>query len=194
MGSNGKLYQGLATKFVEDLINGRKVYFYCAKDIGNKYFSTKSVNQIEMLRSKLFKGASKLSGEAGDRLGYFLNAISFMSSTVKKGEADGMSMINSSIGGILAANGASPFASLAVGILQKEAQININDTNEYIEKYLVNSVTQGGVINTESYLSLQRSSLKVLEDYAVIRLTPSAMAAYMSGQSKDFKQLKKINK
>jgi hypothetical protein len=189
MGSNGKLYQGVATKFVEDLIDGKKVYFYCAKDIGNQYFSTKSVKQIEALRGTIYKNLGKLAGEAGERASNFVSAISFMSSTVKKGEADGLSMISTSVGGLVG----NPFAGLAVGILQKEAQTNINETNEYFESYLVNSVTKGGSMNTDSYLSSKRSELKVLENYSLVKLTPTAMAAYMSGQVKDFKVLKNIS-
>jgi len=189
MGSNGKMYQGLATKFVEDLIDGKKVYFYCAKDIGNKYFSTKPINQIEALKGKLFGKLGKLSGEAADRVGNFISAISFMSGTVKKQEVDGLSMLSSSVGGLVG----NPFAGLAVGILQKEAQTAIDDTNQYFESYLINSVTQGGAINTSSYLSLKRSELKILENYSVISITPTAMAAYMSGQVKDYKQLMNVN-
>lgn len=118
-----------------------------------------------------------------------MSAISFMSSTVKKGEADGLSMISSSVGGLVG----NPFAGLAVGVLQKEAKTNIDDTNEYFENYLINSVTQGGASNTSSYLSIKRSELKILENYSVIMITPTAMAAYMSGQVKDYKQLMNVN-
>ncbi len=189
MGSNGKIYQGLATKFVQDLIEGKKVYFYCAKDIGNKYFSTKPVNQIDALKGKLFGKLGKLSGEAGDRLGSFISAISFMSSTAKKGEADALTILSSAVGGLVG----NPFVGLATGILQKEAQTYIDETNQYFESYLINSVTQGGVMNTSSYLSIKRSELKILENYSVVSLTPTAMAAYMSGQVTDYKQLMDVN-
>ncbi|EKT3967331.1 hypothetical protein NTJ12_002418 [Flavobacterium psychrophilum] len=191
MGSNGKTYQKLATKFVKDLADSKEVNFYRAKDFGNKYFTTKTVNQIEAFRSTKLQKWSKLAGKAGDNAGYFLTAISFLSSTIEKGEPDAIPLLDAALPTLVA--GGNPFAGLILAIMKTQIKNDINEFNAYIAKHLEEVETQKGVVMTQYYIKVMSPRFKIVTEYKIYPFTPTAMAAYLSGQAKTIKELNAIN-
>ncbi|WP_409416821.1 hypothetical protein [Flavobacterium sp. PS2] len=191
MGSNGKTYQKLANKFVTDLVDNKKVSFYRAKDFGNKYFTTKTVDQVEAFRSKKLIKWSKYASTAGENAGYFLTAISFLSSTFDKGEPDAMPLLDAALPTLVA--GGNPFAGLILAIMKNQIMKDISEFNAYIAKHLEEVETQKGVTMTEYYIKAMSPKFQILEDYYVHHFTPTAMAAYLSGQVKSIKELNSIN-
>lgn len=127
MGSNGKTYKKLATKFVKDIADNKKVAFYRAKDFGNQYFTTKTVNQIEAFRSKKLIKWSKYAATAGENAGYFLTAISFLAGTFEKGEPDAMPLLDAALPTLVA--GGNPFAGLILAIMKNQIMTDIHEFN-----------------------------------------------------------------
>ncbi|GAA3784321.1 hypothetical protein [Flavobacterium ginsengiterrae] len=191
MGSNGVTYKKLATKFVTDLADNQKVAFYKAKDFGNQYFTTKTVNQIEAFRSKNLVKWSKYVAKAGENAGYFLTAISFLGATFEKGEPDAMPLLDAAIPTLAA--GGNPFTGLILAIMKNQIKNDINEFNAYIAKHLEEVETKKGVVMTEYYIKTMSPKFKILKEYYVYSLTSTAMAAYLSGQVKSTKELDKIN-
>ncbi|MFH6957292.1 hypothetical protein ACHRV1_07785 [Flavobacterium aquidurense] len=190
MGSNGKTYQKLAYKFVTDLGDNKKVIFYRAKDFGNQYFTTKTIDQLEAFKSKKLAKWSKYAGKAGENASYFLTAISFLSSTIDKGEPDAMPLLDAALPTLV--TGGNPFTGLILTIMKNQIMSDINEFNAYIAKHLEEVETQKGVTMTEYYLKTMSSKFKILKEYYVYRLTPTAMAAYLSGQVTTLKGLLSI--
>ena len=191
MGSNGKTYKKLATKFVKDIADNKKVAFYRANDFGNQYFTTKTVNQIEAFRSKKLIKWSKYAATAGENAGYFLTAISFLSSTIDKGEADAMPLLDAALPTLVA--GGNPFAGLILAIMKNQIMTDINEFNAYIAKHLEEVETQKGVFMTEYYIKAMSSKFRILTEYKVMSFTSTAMAAYLSGQVRYLYELNNIN-
>ncbi|OXE96308.1 uncharacterized protein DUF4280 [Flavobacterium araucananum] len=187
MGSNGKTYQKLANKFVTDLTDNKKVSFYRSKDFGNKYFTTKTVNQIEAFRSKKLVKLSNYASKAGENAGYFLTAISFLSSTFDKGEPDAIVLLDAALPTLIA--GGNPFAGLILGIMKNQIMKDINEFNAYIAKHLEEVETKKGVVMTEYYIKVMSPKFQILNKYYVYRLTPTALASYLSGQVTSLKKL-----
>lgn len=190
MGSNGKTYQKLAYKFVKDLGDNKKIVFYKAKDFGNQYFTTKTV-QLEAFKSKKLAKWSKYAGTAGENASHFLTAISFLSSTIDKGEPDAMPLLDAALPTLV--TGGNPFTGLILTIMKNQIMSDINEFNAYIAKHLEEVETQKGVTMTEYYLKTMTPRFKILEEYKMQYLTPTAMAAYLSGQTNSLSKLKMIN-
>lgn len=191
MGSNGKTYQKLADKFVTDLVDNKKVVFYRAKDFGNQYFTTKTVNQIEAFRSKSLVKWSKYASKAGENAGYFLTAISFLSSTIDKGEPDGMVLLDSALSPLVA--GGNPFAALIFTMMKNQIKNDINELNAYITKHLEEVETKKGAVLTDFYIKTMSRKFQILNKYRVMSFTTTAMIAYLSGQVKTLHELNNLN-
>lgn len=189
MGSNGKVYQGAARKLVEDMIDGKKVVYFRAFNKGNQHFSTSGVNQIEAFRNKGLKNIANFAGKMGENAGNFLSMVSFMSGTLEKSNPDAMTMLDVAFGGLVG----NPMVTLITGLSKTQISNDINGINQSIVHHLEESVTTQGIGATSSYLAMKKNELKVLEGYSVLRLTPTAMYSYLSGQTKDYKELIKLN-
>lgn len=191
MGSNGKTYQKLAYKFVTDLGDNKKVVFYRAKDFGNQYFKTKTVDQLEAFKSKKLAKWSKYAGTAGENASYFLTAISFLSSTIDKGEPDAMPLLDAALPTLI--TGGNPFTGLILTIMKNQIMSDINEFNAYIAKHLEEVETQKGVVMTEYYIKTMSRKFQILTEYKVMSFTSTAMAAYLSGQVSYLYELNSIN-
>jgi RHS repeat-associated protein len=191
MGSNGKVYQGIPSKLVEDLIDGKKVHYYRSKNIGNKYFSTSKVDQVEAFRGKGYKNIAKFISKHGNKAGDIVSIFSFMKSTVNSGEIDALSILDAGIGKALSTVSANPLiatATIITSLQRDHIMAGIEELNMGILDDFSKTIPKG-LGAAEGHLNTYKRYYKVLEQYSIVRVTPTVTAAYLSGQIPDYQGL-----
>ncbi|EID72758.1 YD repeat-containing protein [Imtechella halotolerans K1] len=188
-GTNGKIYT-VNELIVRDvtLIDGTVVenVTMASRNLGNQYFNTRQINQIEAFRSRSLKHLGSILEKSGD--GW--DAISLVNETANNGgQVDANSLLGTGITTYVASSGGflpAMAVGLVVDLLGNEAQKGIDEIKEARRDYIL-AVAQGR--NSVSTLEYEVNNGVVKDNFEVISMPTSILGDFLTGQIKTKQEL-----
>jgi RHS repeat-associated protein len=186
-GSNGKIYttSRITTQNVTlidgTIVNDVKV----GRNFGNKYFTTKIVNQVEAFKhSQMYNTSIVLAKHTG----HFLTAYSIAKKTVESdGQIPADSLLGTSITGfvtVFGGAGAGFGAGILFTILNEEAKKIADIPYDAERSMIINSNKSADIVQT--YLT---TGATFKHDISIIRMQTSVMVSFLNGKIKTFDAL-----
>lgn len=157
-----------------------------SRNLGNQYFNTRQINQIEAFRSRSLKHLGSILEKSGD--GW--DAISLVNETANNGgQVDANSLLGTGITTYVASSGGflpAMAVGLVVDLLGNEAQKGIDEIKEARRDYIL-AVAQGR--NSVSTLEYEVNNGVVKDNFEVISMPTSILGDFLTGQIKTKQEL-----
>ncbi len=195
-GSNGKIYTTTRTTAKTVTLIDGTVYHNVSmgQNFGNKYFTTKGINQIEAFRSNKLKIVSKALNNAG----YMFDAIMLVKDTANNdGQIDANSLLNMGVTTYLvsASSVTGPVGftlALAVGLtidtIQGIALSEIEAVKQTRRAYILALSKKGSIYD----LANEVGKGYIKDDFEILYAPTHVLGDFLTGQIKTLPELKRI--